>query len=475
MGATFCVLFAWWFVSGVFMVYWDYPGINSAERLRRSPVLTPSSVQLSPSEAFARLGISESPEAVRLNSFDGRPAYRFGVDGKEWVVFADSGERPELSSSAISRRTAASWTEQPGQAATVQILTEADQWTVPESFGPLRPLWKYSWPNGEDVYVSQVTGEVAQHTTRGSRIQAYLGPIPHWLYFTPLRKHERLWSRIVIWSSGLATVAALLGLIAGVWVYWPSKRIPYSGQKRLHMILGLFFGVVACTWSFSGMLSLDPFAQGRDDGAAALADALRGHRFELAAFGGKHPRQALAQIGSGLKVKELQLTFFAGQAVYLAMDGRQSSKIVPVHGEPRDAFEPDRLLEAIRAASQPAGLLELRLISEYDAYYLDRDRKKPLPVILAQWNDSQGTRYYVDPRTAQIVGAYSSRMWVSRWLYHGLHSIDLPWLYNHRPAWDAVILVLLLGGTWLSVTAVILGFRLLRRKLARFFPNFSHP
>lgn len=51
-------------------------------------------------------------------------------------------------------------------------------------------------------------------------------------------------------------------------MYSPSKRywrlgeptsIPYKGQKRLHMIFGLFFGIVAYTWAFSGMLSMDPF------------------------------------------------------------------------------------------------------------------------------------------------------------------------------------------------------------------------
>ena len=452
MGVAFCVLFAWWFISGVFMLYWDYPGVDSAERLRRSPILTPASIQFSPSGAFARLGISELPKAVRLNSFDGRPVYRFDVAGKEWMVYADAGERPDLSSGL---RTAAMWTGQPAEAATVQIVTEADQWTVPESFPPLRPLWKYSWPGGEAVYVSQVTGEVVQHTTRGSRIRAHLGPIPHWLYFTPLRKHLQLWRKIVIWSSGMATLAALLGLIAGVWVYAPSRRIPYSGQKRWHMMLGLFFGVVACTWSFSGMLSMEPFpVQRKDDGAAALAGALRGGSFKLAAFEDKHPRQALA----GLQSRELQLTFFAGEPIYLATDGQRRSTIIPVHGQPREAVEQERLMEVIRAAGFP----EQQLISEYDAYYLDRDRQKPLPVILVQ---RDGARYYIDPRTARIVGVYSSGMWVTRWLYHGLHSIEFPWLYNHRPAWDAVILLLLAGGTWLSVTAVILGFRLMRRKL----------
>jgi hypothetical protein len=84
-----------------------------------------------------------------------------------------------------------------------------------------------------------------------------------------------------------------------------------------------------------------------------------------------------------------------------------------------------------------------------------------------QLNDEARSRYYIDPKTAQVVGSYrsSTESWVNRWLYHGLHSINFPWLYNYRPAWDIVVLTLMLGGTSLCVTSVIIGFQLVRRKL----------
>jgi hypothetical protein len=73
----------------------------------------------------------------------------------------------------------------------------------------------------------------------------------------------------VIWSSGIGTVVAVLGIAVGVLMYSPRRRyrsaglpasIPYQGQKRWHMILGLVFGVAAATWAFSGMHSMDPFS-----------------------------------------------------------------------------------------------------------------------------------------------------------------------------------------------------------------------
>jgi hypothetical protein len=106
-------------------------------------------------------------------------------------------------------------------------------------------------------------------------------------------------------------------------------------------------------------------------------------------------------------------------------------------------------------------------IVPHDVYYLDRQRQRPLPVILITLNDAEHTRYYIDPKTARVVGTYSSRDWVTRWLYHGLHSLDFPWLYNHRPAWDIVVITFMLGGTALVVTSFVLAWRVLGRTLTR--------
>ena len=73
----------------------------------------------------------------------------------------------------------------------------------------------------------------------------------------------------------------------------------------------------------------------------------------------------------------------------------------------------------------------------------------------------------IDPKTARVVGTYSSRNWMNRWLYHGLHSLDFPWLYNHRPLWDVVVITFMAGGTALCVTSLVLAWRVLGRTLRR--------
>ena len=53
MGVAFCLLFAWWFVSGIFMMYWDYPSVSAADRLEHAPILDAAQVKLTPAEAYA--------------------------------------------------------------------------------------------------------------------------------------------------------------------------------------------------------------------------------------------------------------------------------------------------------------------------------------------------------------------------------------------------------------------------------------
>jgi hypothetical protein len=481
LGVALCLVFLLWFPSGIAMMYWGYPSVSDADRLERSPALDRSTIQLSPAEAYAKLDASGAPGQVRLNTFDGRPVYRFQSGASNGIVFADTGDVLDEIPMAMVERIASAWTSQPATAARVDAITDVDQWTLQTPIATLEPLWKFTWPSGDEVYISQASGEVEQYTTRASRLGAYAGPITHWFYFTPLRKHGAQWSRVVVWSSGIATAVAVLGIVVGVWVFSPRQRyryegaparIPYRGQKRWHMVLGLVFGIATVTWAFSGMLSMEPFplsgANESIDPRAGIADRIHQAlqtRMHFADFQVKDPREALDQL-SDLPVKELELTSMAGQTVYLATVGRNDTRIVAVSGvsasgAPRRALDHRFLIDLVRTAAGTDGLSDVRVLHRYDAYYLDRRRERPLPVILAHVDDRDRTRVYIDPATARVVEEYRDSDWILRWAYHALHSLDFPWLYNYRPLWDIVVITFMLGGTALCVTSLVLAWRVL--------------
>jgi hypothetical protein len=478
LGVVLCVLFLLWFPSGIVMMYRTYPEVRPEDRIAHAPAIDRRAIRLTPADAYTALNAPEPPRDVRLGTFDGRPAYRFGGGRGERIVYADTGQVQETVDAAMMLRAAARWTGQPARDARVESLDAPDQWTL--QIFRRAPLKKFTFANGDQVYVSATTGEVVQATTQSDRFWAYLGAIPHWLYFTPLRSNGLEWTRVVVWTSGIGTIAAILGLAVGVWMYSPSKRyriagtatsIPYTGQKRWHTIFGLVFGVVAATWAFSGLLSMDPFpslTSGEPPEGPSppnVSELLRGAASPLSAFDDRDVRTALAAIPAA--VKEVEFTSCAGEPVYLATLGTGGTYVIPVHGAPRSGFDAARIMALRRDAPRDVPIAELRVIDRYDRYYLDRHNERPLPAILARFDDPQHTRYYIDPKTARVVGGYQDGEWIERWLYHSLHSLDFPWLYNYRPLWDIVVLTLLIGGTALCVTSLVLAWRVIGRKLRR--------
>jgi hypothetical protein len=231
-------------------------------------------------------------------------------------------------------------------------------------------------------------------------------------------------------------VAAILGLTVGLLLYSPSRKryrfpqgrssIPYAGQKRWHTILGLVFGLVACTWVFSGMLSMDPFAWDRPAAETALQQALTGGELMPARFEGKSPREAAEASASRLRIKEIEFSIFGGEPVHLLRESEERSLKVPLHGAPAEILDPALVTRILAAAVKPVRLAETRVVTRYESYYIDRHGDRPLPVLFARLNDAVGSMYYLDLKTGGIVQSYVAQSRSNRWLYHGLHSFDLP-------------------------------------------------
>jgi hypothetical protein len=224
------------------------------------------------------------------------------------------------------------------------------------------------------------------------------------------------------------------------------------------MIFGLFFGLTACTWVFSGLLSMEPFdslTQGPETGPMGL---LR-EPPDLASFPIKR-RQSWR--GSG--VKELELTTFNGNPVYLATESPGHSMVIPLEGTPTPEFDRARLIEMAASESAPYHIAETRTLDHYDAYYIARHGELPLPALFIRLDDPGRSTFYIDPKTARVVAGYSAASRWNRWLYHGLHSWNFPWLYRYRPSWDIVVIALLAGGSALCITGVVIAWQMLQRR-----------
>ena len=83
-------------------MYWSYPSVDSADRLEHAVSIDPARVRLSPHEAAESAGVP-LPAPVALNTFDGRPVYRFASRG-DTVVYADTGERQRIDDAGTGPR-----------------------------------------------------------------------------------------------------------------------------------------------------------------------------------------------------------------------------------------------------------------------------------------------------------------------------------------------------------------------------------
>jgi hypothetical protein len=473
LGLFFCLIFVVWFASGLVMIYARMPEYASAERLARLPPLDPASIRLAPAEALERAQLGEAPARARVSTLRSRPVYRFLVQG-EWVtVFADDGSVLEpLQTDAALDVVRLAFPDNRATAHVVRTLDEPDQWSIETSFRSTGRLHLISLGDRSDtnVYVAASTGEIVLKTDRSSRFWGYAGPVMHWFYFRALRVQGELWFNLIVYGSLVGCVLCVVGLAIGVYRYSWSRRVryglsatPYGGWLRWHHYAGLIFGAVTLTWVFSGLLSMEPWglsadtAPRRDQVAAIRGNGVDVSRFTIA------PQQAL-QVLASTRPRELDFVQFMDAPFYRVQGLSGQAGLVTADAGPtvRHGFTEAELHTAAAAAMPAARIQEAAWLTAYDSYYYDRSSERPLPVLRVKYEDADRSWLYLSAADGAVVQRETASGRPFRWLYHGLHSLDFPGLYQAGWLWDAVIVTLCVGGLLLSFTSVIVGWRFIR-------------
>ena len=442
-------------------------------------LLAADAVSIDFQEAWTKTGLTGPPQEARLNMLIDRPAYFFRSENSGWkVVYADDGSVLGTVTPEMARKSASAYLGKDMGGANISPLDEPDQWTVGTGSSP----WQWPFYNlrcedkaGTRVYVSRTSGEVCQVTTRMERVIVWLGSIPHWLYFTALRKHLELWRQVILWLSGAGTVAVVLGLWIGIshfrWKGYGRNRYRRSsafiGVKKWHHFLGLAFGLTTLMWVFSGMLSLSPFhwhsetAPSNEEAVLLTGGGLSPSRFVL------HPTDALRACRGRPAVRKMDLLNFDGTPYYLCWQSMGESLLVRADesGHPPAPHLPTgdivaasrRLVPGYRPASHA-------LLDAYDLYYVDKNENARLPVVRIAFDDPAHTCFYIDKHDGTIVKRYDGTARLNRWLYRFSHSLDLPFFMRHRLLRDALMLFFLAGGTLLAATGLYSWARFHRRK-----------
>ena len=497
LGIALSLLIVMWFATGIVMMYaGGMPRLTPQLRLERLSSLELPRVRLTPAEAADRAGLPGAPGRTLLLSVMNRPAYRFAGRDVQ-TVFADTGDVLEPASMEQSLEIASRFIRLPkDQVHYIRTLTSVDQWTLGQ--GRQLPLHKFRVDDAEgtELYVQPHTGEVTVLTTSRSRGLAWIGTIPHWLYFAALRVNQPLWYRIVVWTSALACVIAVLGLILGITQFRRTRpfrlsaSIPYSGWMRWHYVAGVIFGVFTLTWAFSGLLSMEPFAWTNATGLEIRRDVFTGGAVDLSRFGVMDP-MTWDRILDGRAIKEVEFLRVQDEHYYVVrytpedqtaarrerlhqpynVTGRVEDNRLLVKADTldirREPFSVESLMARLKTTLPDVPVVESTLLSEYDSYYYSRGRQTPLPVLRVKFDDPAQTWLYVDPEMSQVLAQIHRLNRVERWLYNGLHSLDFAFWYDKRPLWDIGMITLSLGGLSLSAIGLFLGIKRVRRGTAR--------
>ena len=473
-GIAACLLMLAWFISGTVMLFVGYPKLTPWERLGNMPVLQAAGCCIAPDRL-----VQADTSAITLTSVAGMPVYRLrDHDGALALRDARSGRTVDTASEALALASARAFV--PGAAAHYLGLVQEDRWTHSRALDMHRPLHQVQLddPAQTLLYLSSTTGEVVLDAPRSQRLWNVAGAWLHWVY--PLRNHstDPLWRWIVIVALAAATITALTGTLAGIWRwrftgrYKSGARTPYRERwMRWHHLLGLLFGLVVCTWIFSGLMSMNPLR---------IFDS-QGPRPDLAAWRGGNPgKQRLAMEPAqalrllqeqGFQAVELEWRVLAGQPFLLARDAADRTRLlVKENGQVqlRDQFPPAVLFKAANLLMPGYGAGSAWLHA-YDAYYYARApeammgaMERRLPVLRLRFADPQQHWVYLDPATGEVAASLDRRQRVSRWLFSFLHSWDVAPMLQAGPWRTALLILLSLGGAALSATGVLIAWRRLR-------------
>lgn len=446
MGIVLCLMFCVWFLTGAMMVFVPFPSLSSAERDAHAELVDVAGVKLTPTQV-----LKADDTGLRLVSRLGKPTYV--VMGKQVrVVDASSGQALPNLDHAQAWTIASQFSDSPINSLTGPFAY--DQWVVHNQFDPLRPVFRAAFDDKPrtEIYISAVTGEVIQKTTRKERVLNWLGSVIHWVYITPIRSHFWLWDQTVWWVSLAGVFTVIMGFTLGF--IRTSKALknpkrpritPFRGWLEWHHKLGLFAGVLVLFWIFSGWLSMDHgrlFSRGEAPNSA------------MAGYAGGPLKAALSKVSlDDLKVykdgSRLEFSSIAGVPT-VAAAGKRPAPMLP------DSF----LLKGVAAGWPGLAPDHLESVGPRETFALAEGLAATTR--LARIRDADRTNVYIDGPTGRILVVMNTSRKAYAWVYYALHTWNWPFLSDHPFIHNTLILILLLAGFSFSLTSLVIGVKRLR-------------
>lgn len=473
LGLLLSILFFMWFVSGIVMIYHTFPRASTEKRIKNQAELSGTLPNMQAIQAA--LPDSAEIETLSIEMYFDRPVLQLRGKHVPESLFADS-LCPLAESDRTIEKTVARWCPEP--VLHIDSLYKPDQWIPFGRPAEEYPVYKYTFADDarHELYISK-EGRVLQLTDKDERFWAWLGAIPHWVYFTTLRQNQPVWINFVKWTSGIGTLMCLIGLVLALQIGRKDrpKRLGSPFRKNWyhwHYVSGIVFGFFAATFALSGMMSLmdipDWLKKAPKEKQEREHFRGRGGRGEMAS-----PETYLLdyrKIPESIDgVKSIEWAAWKQHPYFRVTTDETSFNIDASDSlSVRPFILTEKMVKKeVRKIYSDSIAYRIELINEYDADYFSRKKEEnSLPVYRVIVDDRMHTRHYYNPQTLagrQIDDDGRTR----HLLYRGLHCLEFKCLTDHPVLWNIVMYFLMIGGTFLSLTGVVLTFKWLSRKIRK--------
>jgi hypothetical protein len=457
IGIGFGLLFAMWFASGIVMHFVPFPGLTEAERFAGLGPIAWDQVAHGPTEAVRASGIANVTRVRLLQRSDG-PIYVVSAVGAKALHATDLSSaalRGGPTALAIAIAHAHLRGIDPAHGPSADLLT-VDQWSLSNRFDGDRPLYRVSINDAAstDLYVSSSTGEVVLDTSRSERWWNYVGSVAHWIYPTALRRHVDLWEAVVWWLSLVALTGASLGIWLGITrMSLRTPMSPYQGWHAWHHGLGLLTMTFVLSWILSGWLSLD---NGR------LFSTTNPSRDDAASVSGVPAWDALSSNLQPVDPQVREIEWFGFDGTIYRRDRSAVQRQSLTVADANASASARAFLAAEQVGSVAPHLAPgcgPPLVVEADDDYAITSTMPGAPVYRLICGDEW---FHIDGASGALLARLDRSGRTYRWLYGGLHTLDVPFL-RPRPALRTALVVTLCGlGLAFSLTGVVIGWRRLR-------------
>lgn len=475
IGTIICLFLLMWFISGLVLLYHPFHDVSKSEIYEHMDVLPDSLPCIG--TIISEFPISEKDiKNINVSYFQDQVLFQIKTKDSTYAISEDNKylRKPITETTILS--IAKNWNTSP--ISKIDTLYDREIWIMYSRYENEMPIYKlyFNDDQNHELYISSRTGEVLQFTNKEQRFWAWVGSIPHKFYIPALRKNTELWIQSLTIGGVIALLAGISGIVLGIYVtikrYRKKQKItsPYTKKwYKWHHVLGLIFGLFVITFAFSGAMALQKIPQWiiKTHGDYRVPESkLRGKQLSL----NNYVLTYNALKTNFPEIKQIEWSYFQNIPIYNIVSGNKSISIDASTSQIKELNLSESDIEIAITKLYKNTSYKISKIDEYEEYYLSRNKTLPLPVFKVEIDNLDESSFYINPKDASFKYVNKTNR-AKKWVFSGLHYLNIKYLIEHPTLWTLLIWTICIGGGFVSLSGVYLGFKYIRRKIKHLYKH----